>query len=461
MIFLTLTRSTWLGLAQHLTTQQPGRRYRLWLRPGRVWLATWRRQVAAGVVAVIIAGAIASLPLHRSRRALLALPALLGTRADALGAGRRWCRLRSGTGGGIPPALSRIQSAGRVHAIHSHNGFRRRRRHGIPGVLATLVLIRALSWPGARLRRAEGHARFSIAGSAGAFVAVAVFSQPTLRTRLGPLAALAVVGAVAVLSIEASPAPIAMPAPLTSPHAVGARRAASGAHGLLITWGRLDVAHYEYSNSLHNANAHRWPAAAGQARRAVELDPSFAIYRFQYGSVLARDYMQSGNALVLDDAVAQLKRGLALEPRSAIGHANLALLYADPASAAKRVTKPRLLYEQRTAAAAPRVESATGGDRRAARLLPACSLRSLGAASPRAFDRSSAAHDHLQPSRFGSPTTVRQLTRSRQARRWQRVERVNASPADLADKVTLAGRSSKRFARRSVRAAKTSNRSRA
>ena len=99
--------------------------------------------------------------------------------------------------------------------------------------------------------------------------------------------------------------------------------------GLLVTWARLDIGHYQYSSSVSNANVQGWPRALEQAQRAVDLDRQFAVYRLQLGVVQGQAYLETDSPQLLVDAVAQLGRGLELEPRSAIAHANLALLLAE------------------------------------------------------------------------------------------------------------------------------------
>ncbi len=220
---------------------------------------------------------------------------------------------------------------------HVHNGFLQTAVDaGIPGVVAMIALGGTFGWMTVgRLRRASPQTQLSLVAATGGLIAFSVHSlveaPNEAKTALAMLAAL---GAIAVLAAGEADEESAR---IDAPRRVDLRQAGQFAvrafvpvamAGLLITWARLDAAHYQYSNSLGNANAHRWAQSSEQAKRAVELDPSLAIYRFQYGSVLARDYLQTGRPALLNDAIAQLDRGLQLEPRSAIGHTNLALLYA-------------------------------------------------------------------------------------------------------------------------------------
>ena len=221
---------------------------------------------------------------------------------------------------------------------HVHNGFFQTAVDaGIPGVAAMVLLGGTFVWMTlSRLRRASPSTQLSLIAATAGLLAFSVHNlfdaANEAKTALVMLAAVGAVAALAARESDVGAPTEEAPARFDLRHAGRFAVRVSvpiAMAGLLITWGRLDVASYQYSNSLGNANAHRWAAASDQAKRAVELDPNFAIYRFQLGNVLARNYLQSSDPLVLDDAVAQLKRGLQIEPRSAIGHANLALLYAD------------------------------------------------------------------------------------------------------------------------------------
>jgi len=221
---------------------------------------------------------------------------------------------------------------------HTHNGFLQTAVDtGIPGTVAMIALGVAFCWMTiSRLRRASPHTQLSLIAATSGLLAFAVHSLVDAPNQAKTaLVMLAAIGAIAALAAREADEESGI---VEKPRRVDLRQAAHFAArafapitmaGLLITWGRLDAAQYEYSNSLGNANAHRWAQSAEQARRAVELDPSFAIYRFQYGSVLAREYLQTNQPGPLNRAIAQLNKGLELEPRSPIGHANLALLYAE------------------------------------------------------------------------------------------------------------------------------------
>ena len=343
-LFLSLARSAWAGAAMGvgvsallwLLVTDSGRALRHALRPG-----TPSGRLALGGLAVALALALVVAALFA--RSVDARPLWLfresgSPREDVLGAGGEMVRDHPllGTGPGVYGLLY-PQYSGRDpgHAIHSHNGYLQAAVDmGVPGVAAMFLVIGALGWLLYRgLRETEGEAQLSLIACAGALAAFGIFALFDAPNGFkGPLVALAAVCAVAALSYqEGRRAP---ESDLRIDLAGGAQLVARAAvpialAGLLITWGRLDVAHYQYSNGIHNAAAGNWQQAIDDAGRAVELDPQFAIYRLQFGLVLGQAYQASGDQRLLADGEAQLERGLELEPRSGVGYANLALLFAE------------------------------------------------------------------------------------------------------------------------------------
>ncbi len=348
-IFLSLTRSAWLAVAAgSLTTVgllagvTPGGRTLLReLRP-----ATPQQRFIAGASALLLALAVlvaAFVVQHVQARPLWLFRPSGVPRLDVMQAGTEMIAdyPMLGTGPGIY-ALLYPEYSGQYpnHAFHSHNGFLQTTVDmGALGVLAAAALAGVLTWLLVRgMRKTEGDARLSIVACAGSLAAFATFSLFDAPNGFkGPLVALAAVGAIAVLSLREQDANVerADVAGAPWPSLGGALHMAArtaipvALAGLLITWGRLDIAHFHYSNGLSNANAQRWPEAVEDAQRAVDLDPQFAIYRFQLGLVQGQWYLTTRNPTLLDEAIGQLEKGLDLEPRSAIGHTNLALLYAE------------------------------------------------------------------------------------------------------------------------------------
>ena len=271
-----------------------------------------------------------------------------------------------GTGPGVYRLLyPQYSGSFPVEGADSGNGFLQTAIDmGVPGLLAMAGLVVALGWLLVRgLRATEGDARRSLvacAGSLAAFATFSLFDAP--NGAQGPLVMLAAVGAVAVLSYREGVAPADSHAPrfrFGGAAQAAARVAVSVAlAGLLIVWGRLDGGHYYYSNGLTAADAGRWSQAAGRAQRAVELDPQFAIYRLQLGVVQGQAYLETGEPARLDEALAQLGRGLEMEPRSAIGHANLALLLAD--ALAREQARTEALAALRFANGDPAIALAAG-----------------------------------------------------------------------------------------------------
>lgn len=349
-LFLTLSRGAWLGA---LVGSAAVFALAAFLFPGRrAWLerfssaATLRSRKLALVLGA--AGLIVGLV------AVLIVATLWGTRPEWLfreSASPRWDVLT--TGGEVVQDYPLLGAGPDVFGLlypeysgknpryhyHVHNGFLQTAVDtGIPGVAAMLLLGGATAWLLLRsLRRASPESRLSLLACAGAVVAFGthnLFDAANLWK--APLVTIAAVGAVAALAAreveEETPEQAGEEERLDWGRLlhVGVRSAVPVAMaGLLITWGRLDLAHFHYSNGLGNANAQRWSEAADHARRAVELDPQFAIYRLQLGYVQARAYLETRDTVLLEEAFDELRRGVELEPRSAIGHVNLALLLAD------------------------------------------------------------------------------------------------------------------------------------
>lgn len=364
-MFLTLARSGWMGGAAGVLTTglllliaTPGGRSLI----GRLRPETPRQQAMLGSVAVSLV--LATVALLLVARSIDARPLWLfresGTpRLDVMEAGAEMVQDYTllGTGPGNF-ALLYPEYSGRFpnHAFHTHNGFLQTTVDmGVPGVAAMLVLAGAAGWlivDG--VRKSEGEARLSLAASGGALVAFGVFSLfESPNGYKGPLVALAAVGAIAALSYregvrrhEAPPEAahivdragrwIELAARVVVPLALA---------GLLITWGRIDAGHYEFSEGASAANARDWPEAVEHAQRSVDLDPSYAIYRLQLGLTQGQAYQATGDPRLLDDAIRQLQRGVELEPRSAVGHTNLALLLAERGDSARAREEALLAIE--------------------------------------------------------------------------------------------------------------------
>ena len=380
-MFFTLARSSWLGgaagafaMALALVVGTPG---------GRAWLAglrpsTPRRQLIVGAAGfafalLLLAGGLVA-------RSTDARPIWLfrdsGTpRLDVMGAGVEMLADYPlfGTGPGLFSLLYPAYS-GRFpnHAFHTHNGFLQTAVDmGVPGVLAMLALAGALAWLVLRgVRDTKGGARLSMAACGGAFVAFGVFSlMESPNGFKGPLVALAAVGAIAVLSYRERTArsggdDTGSVVPLGWLRTGRATQLAArivvpvAMAGLLIAWGRIDLGHYYYDDGLVQANQRRWPEAVEQAQRAVDLDPQLGIYRLQLGAVQGQAYQATGDPSLLAGGIAELERGVELEPRSAVGHANLALLLAEAGD--REATRAAALAAVEFANADPAVVLAAG-----------------------------------------------------------------------------------------------------
>ena len=372
-IFLTLSRATWLGAAIGVLATatllavytDDGRALlrRLWPAPRR-WLFG---ALALATLAVAAAG-VTYVASSVEARPLWLFPDAGAARSDVLQAGAEMLGDHAllGTGPGVYRLLyPQYSGSYPIEGVDSGNGFLQTAVDmGVPGLLAMAGLVVALVWLLVRgLRATEGDARRSLVACAGSFSAFATFSLfDAPNGAHGPLVMLAAVGAVAVLSHREGVAPSDSQASPFRPSnvALAVVRVAVPVMlaGLLIAWGRLDVGHYYYSNGLTAADAGRWSQAVGRAQRAVELDPQFALYRLQLGVVQGQAYLETGNQARLDDALAQLGRGLEMEPRSAIGHANLALLLAD--ALAREQARTEALAALRFANGDPAIALAAG-----------------------------------------------------------------------------------------------------
>jgi O-antigen ligase/tetratricopeptide (TPR) repeat protein len=344
-IFFTLTRSTWLGAALAGVTTlalltlitDGGRQLLRRLRP-ETTTQRWLAGVAlVAVVALAIVAALYLLQSIEARPYWLFRPSG-GPRVDVLEAGAEMAQDYPFLGTG--PGAYRLlypEYSGRysVHAVHSHNGFFQAAIDmGVVGVVAMVALTLAVCWLLVQgLRNARGPARFTIAACAGAYVGFATFSfLDAPNSFKGPLVALAAVSALLVLSHREAPG--RQGAQVRWQSVLG--WATAGARlaiplllaGLLITWGRIDAAHYYYSNALANAHAGRWAEAIDQAQRSVELDPEFAIYRLELGTIYGQAYLEGDSPNSLQRGISELQRAVELEPRNAFAYANLAALQA-------------------------------------------------------------------------------------------------------------------------------------
>ncbi len=502
--FLTLARSAWLAAAcgsltavALLAVATPeGRAFLL-----RLWPATARRRwlLAGAAVAVLAVAVVGTLLVFRSveARPTWLFRASDDPRWDVMEAGVDMVRDYPllGTGPGVYSTLYPEYSGLHPnHAFHSHNGFLQAAVDmGVAGMLVVLGLMVALGWLLIRgLRETDGPARLSLIACVGALVAFGTFSLfDTPNGFKSTLVVLAAVGAVAVLSTrECSPAAarrlnLAQAAPLVARLAAPVFMA-----GLLITWSRLDAGHYYYSNALANANVQHWPQAVDQAERAVELDPWFAVYRLELGTIHGQAYLLNRDFAALTDqdiaylgnATRQLERTLEIEPRSAIAHANLASLLADASQAPNEDVaavarealdsdygEPRLALKQETRAEALAALEFDNSDPAVA-LVAATALETAnwGEEAVDAYARALSLEPSIADSPFWSETAFRRLRfaeivrrsplaynqcsllrlatmdaptgpRTREEAFETCAQRVSANPGDLGARTTLAG----------------------
>lgn len=272
----------------------------------------------------------------------------LSPRLDAMAAGGEMFRDHPLLGAGPNTyALLYNEYSGEypIQAIHAHNGFLQAAVDlGLPGIATMVAAAVVLALVLAQAYREGDEARRLLVVACGAsilgFLVHALVDTPNIW-KTAPVALAVVLAIVAKLSLEGRRAPAEAQASRDAPPGRGGwtarlRRAApliprlsvAGAIlALLLLWATFDGAHHQYSRSLDSANRGDWLEAVPLARRAAERDPDFALYQLQLGLSEVMAYRDSGVRYLLDEAVSHLRRGTELEPRSAIGHANLARAY--------------------------------------------------------------------------------------------------------------------------------------
>jgi len=216
-----------------------------------------------------------------------------------------------------------------VHAVHAHNGFLQTAVDaGVVGLAALALLGLTVAWLLWRTYRAgdEGQRLLAVA-SIGALLGFGVHNLADAANMWkAALVALAAVLALVVKnyrSVDSRRSPSGPP--WTQRLLLVPRGAfAIAAVLLFVAWWRIDVPHYHYSDSVHNLATGHSLAAVADAEKAVDADPDMPVYQLQLGLVEAVAFQNDGPTALLDRSIEHLQRAVELEPRGAIGYANLA-----------------------------------------------------------------------------------------------------------------------------------------
>jgi O-antigen ligase/tetratricopeptide (TPR) repeat protein len=273
----------------------------------------------------------------------------LSPRLDAMAAGGEMFRDRPllGTGPGTYGLIySQYSGSYPVEAVHSHNGYLQTAVDlGVAGVGVMVIVVVAAGgalWRGFRRASPEGRLLLvACSASVAGFLVHSLADAPNAsKTVLVPLAVVLAMMARAVPARNGSEAAVGPhegdDPPPTAPWAGLWRRCflllpsftvLVALVALLFFWSKLDGPHYRYSQGLEDADAGRWLEAVPDFQRAVDGDSDFALYQLQLGLSETMAYLGGAPRPLLDQSIEHLERGVILEPRSAVGHANLARAY--------------------------------------------------------------------------------------------------------------------------------------
>jgi tetratricopeptide (TPR) repeat protein/O-antigen ligase len=363
-LFFTLSRAGWIAAAIAAALAAAGwvvvarldlvRALRL-ERVGRRGLRLALYAASLAALVCLLAAALLLATRWESRPQWL-FRGSLSPRLDAMAAGGEMFRDRPllGTGPGTYGLIySQYSGSHPIEAVHSHNGYLQTAVDlGVAGVGVMVIVAVAAGvalWRGYRRVSSQGLADGGLLVACGAsiagFLVHSLADAPNAsKTVLVPLAV------VLALMVRAVPAPASVAAdsePRPSPNGEsGPPPTAPGAGlwrryflllppvtvlvalvALLFFWGHLDGPHYRYSQGLEDANGGRWLEAVPHFQRAVDGDPDLALYQLQLGLSETMAYLDGAPRPLLEQSIEHLERGVALEPRSAVGHTNLARAY--------------------------------------------------------------------------------------------------------------------------------------
>jgi tetratricopeptide (TPR) repeat protein/O-antigen ligase len=355
-IFLTLSRGAWLGSAVGLAVTAGGIATLAWAgRGGGLDAAAllrwpWTHRVATALIAstlvvLVVLGALFT-AAHWEARPQWLFRASLSPRQDVLSAGFDMYKDHPLLGAGPNTyALLYPEYSGKdpIHGVHAHNAYLQAAIDlGLPGVAALLALAGVVGWMLWRTARSGTFSQRLLAVACGGalvgFLVHGLADAPNMWK--APLVALAAVGAIIVgiyregqepgIPAASDKPPQGAPAEgplirLLSHLRVAPRLLVIVIMVVLLAgWSWIDAAHYYYARGATRAAENRFSEAVSDASRAVDLDPDFAIYHLQLGLTEVQAYLHDGSRERLDQAIEHLRRGVELEPRSAIGYVNLA-----------------------------------------------------------------------------------------------------------------------------------------
>ncbi len=331
-LFFTLSRGAWLGAAAGVFVLAAvvllalGRS--AWPKPSR------RLAIGLGLASLLAAVVVAAgLSLTWDSRPGWLFRSSLSPREDALDAGWRIFRDRPflGAGPNTYGLLYNVYSGEfPIENIHAHNGYVQALVDvGVGGalVLAAGGVVLAMAVVPA-FREGDRQRRVfiaAVAAASAAFGVHALFDSPNLwKTALMPLA---LVLALALRLGLPPPRPARRAAVALAPRVAVLLLAPL----LIAGWAWVDIRSAPYNDSIHDLARGRFTDAAASAAEAAEGDRGVSVYHMHAGVTKAIVYLvarQRGEDApigLLDEAIIDLDRAVAREPRSSFANANLAI----------------------------------------------------------------------------------------------------------------------------------------